>query len=379
MDAVFKEYSELLNEKIIEDVKRSLPKKVTKPQLKKILEKIREEYQNSLVEPGEAVGVIAAESIGEPGTQMTLNTKLFSGVAELNVTMGLPRIIEVLDNRVKIATPMMEIYLNKKYTDVGDIRKLATSIKETSFESVIDEISLSVAESTIELSIRTDVIDEFNLTTINLKAILEKNLKNCSVKFDKNTDTFTIVSKAKDESLNEIYKKKEKIKKIVISGVKGIKQVLPVRRGSEFIIVTAGSNFKDILKLDFIDNKRTITNDIHEIYSEFGVEAARQAIINEVFKVLESQGLDIDIRHIMLVADTMCVAGDVRGITRYGVVKDKSSILARASFETPIKHLMAASLVGEEDRLKSVVENVMLNQPVPIGTGLPRLKMKNKV
>jgi len=361
---------------LIDKVKKGLPEKVNKAKVKKILEMVYKEYTDSLIEAGESVGIIAAESIGEPGTQMTLNTKLFSGVAELNVTMGLPRIIEVLDNRKTLSTPMMEIYLKKSYTNIEELRKLATSIKETTFESIIDEITLSVAESTIDMSILKDRVEDFGLDLTKLKAILEKNLKTCQIKYDKGTETYTIISKAKDESLNEIYKRKEKIKNIIISGVKGIKQVLPVRRGNEFIIVTAGSNFKDILKLDFVDTNRSNTNNIQEIYKVFGVEAARQAIINEVFKVLDSQGLDIDIRHIMLVADMMSMAGDVRGITRYGVVRDKSSVLARASFETPIKHIMAAALVGETDMLRSVVENVMLNQPVPIGTGLPGLKTK---
>jgi DNA-directed RNA polymerase subunit A" len=108
----------------------------------------------------------------------------------------------------------------------------------------------------------------------------------------------------------------------------------------------------------------------------FGIEAARQAIIDEVFKVIEAQALNVDIRHIMLVADTMCASGEIKGITRYGVVSEKSSILARASFETPIKHIINAALVGEIDFLNSVVENVMLNQAVPVGTGLPGLRTR---
>ncbi|MCX8147613.1 MAG: DNA-directed RNA polymerase subunit A'', partial [Candidatus Woesearchaeota archaeon] len=78
----------------------------------------------------------------------------------------------------------------------------------------------------------------------------------------------------------------------------------------------------------------------------------------------------------MLVADMMCASGLIKGITRYGIISEKSSVLARASFETPIKYLIEASLVGERDELRSVVENVMLNQPVPIGTGLPGLAVK---
>ena len=152
--------------------------------------------------------------------------------------------------------------------------------------------------------------------------------------------------------------------------------MLPLKRGEEYLIITAGSNLADILQLPEIDAHRTMTSDIYEIQNVLGIEAARQAIINEVEKVIDSQGLNVNVRHIMLVADCMTVSGEVRGITRYGVVSEKSSVLARASFETPIKHLINAALTGEVDNLTSVVENVMINQPVPIGTGLPGLISK---
>jgi len=179
-----------------------------------------------------------------------------------------------------------------------------------------------------------------------------------------------------DNSINELYKLKERIKEVPISGIKGIKQVLPVKRRDEFLIITAGTSLKKVLELDFVDATRTTSNDIYEILSVLGVEATRQAIIDEVYKVIEAQGLNIDIRHIMLVADTMTVLGDVKGITRYGVISEKASVLARASFETPIRHIVNAALKGQVDHLNSVVENVMLNQAVPVGTGLPGLKVK---
>ena len=153
---------------------------------------------------------------------------------------------------------------------------------------------------------------------------------------------------------------------------------MPVKREDEFVIVTAGSNLKDVMKLEYVDKTRTTTNDIFEIQALFGIEAARQAVINEVYNVIENQGLNVDIRHIMLIADVMSFSGKVRGITRYGVVSDKSSVLARASFETPIKHMVEAALTGEVDPLTSVVENVMINQAIPVGTGLPELISKVK-
>jgi DNA-directed RNA polymerase subunit A" len=184
--------------------------------------------------------------------------------------------------------------------------------------------------------------------------------------------------RGKDNGFNEIYRVKEKVKDAYIKGVKDISQVLPVKKGGEFVIITSGSNLKKVLQLPVVDPVRTLTNNIFEIASVLGIEAARQAIINEVYKVIENQGLNVDIRHLMLIADTMCSSGKIKGITRYGVVSEKSSVLAKASFETPIRHIINASIEGQTDTLRSVVENVMLNQPIPVGTGLPELITKVK-
>jgi len=307
-------------------------------------------------------------------THNTLNTFHFAGVAEMNVTMGLPRIIEILDARKKISTPMMEIYLKRPYSQGKDIRKLALSIKETRLKELITEVLINIAEFSIELKLDREKMSGLNVNISQLEKGISSNIKGYSVRSKE--DIITMKLKNKDEGLNELYKTKEAIKEILIKGVKNISQVLPIKKGEDYIIITSGSNMKDVLQIDEVDATRTTTNDIFEIQNLFGIEAARQAIINEVFKVIESQGLNVDLRHIMLVADTMCVSGVLNGVTRYGVVSEKSSILARASFETPIRHIINAALVGEIDPLSAVVENVMLNQYIPVGTGLPDLVTK---
>ncbi len=373
MEDAFEEYKDKLPIKIIEEVKNSLPPKVGKKQTKEIMDKVYAEYMRSRVEPGESIGIISAESIGEPGTQMTLNTFHFAGVAEMNVTVGLPRIIEILDGRTNLKTPMMEIYLTKPFSEGQDIRKIAQSIRQTTMKDYISEISIEISEGTIKIKVdKEKLVGDVNEK--KLITLLEKSFKGVTIKAQ--DDTLVLKSKGKIENLGELYRMKDKIKGIYVSGVKRITQVLPVKRSEEFVIITAGSNLKEVLKLDFVDKARVYTNDVFEVFEVLGIEAARQAIINEVFKVIENQGLNVDIRHIMLVADTMTFAGKISGITRYGVISEKASVLARASFETPIKHLVSASLVGETDNLNSVVENVMLNQPVPVGTGLPELVVK---
>ena len=380
MEKLIEEYADKLPKRIIDDLKDYVEKKgsINPAKLKKILDSTVEEFQNAKVQPGEAVGIISAESIGEPGTQMTLNTFHFAGVAEMNVTLGLPRIIEILDGRKELQTPAMEIYLKAPYSKGKDIREFALSIQETKLRDIILEFSISLMDSQIEVKLDNEKIKALNLTASQIASIITKQLKGFTVKDDK--DSIFLKSKSKEEGINEVYKAKEKIKDIHIKGVQEISQVLPVKRGEEYIIMTAGSNLAEVLQLEGIDSLRTTTNNIFEIWEVLGIEAARQAIINEVYKVIENQGFNVDIRHIMLVADTMCVSGEIKGITRYGVVSEKASALARASFETPIKHIINAALMGEVDELNSVVENVMLNQVVPVGTGIPNLvaDFKNK-
>lgn len=377
MTDIILEYEHKLPGKIIEEIMSSLPKGVSDTKLKKIMEAVYEEYTSARVVPGECVGLISAESIGEPGTQMTLNTFHFAGVAEMNVTLGLPRIIEILDGRKELENPMMRIYLKKHYASgkrIEDLRHLALQIKETKLKDISREFAINLADLTIEVKLDKGKMEEVGTTNSKVIDALSKQLKGYNIKDDKESIIFK--SRSKEDSFNDSYKTKEKLKDLTIKGIKGILQVLPVKKEEEFVIITAGSNLADVLQCEEVDAYRTTTNNIFEIEQVLGIEAARQAIINEILKVIESQGLNVDVRHIMLVADTMCVSGTVKGITRYGVVSEKSSVLARASFETPIKHIINAALVGEVDNLDSVIENVMINQHVPIGTGLPSLSAK---
>ena len=371
MSKIYSKYTEVLPKSIIDEVKANVPEGTSDEKLKKILDAVVKAYEDSKVDAGESVGIISAESIGEPGTQMTLNTFHFAGVSEMNVTVGLPRIIEILDGRKTIKTPLMEIYLHPPYNKGQGIKELAKKIKETSLGEVLKEVSMDISAMSLEIYFSEELMNEYDLSIPKIAKILTKSLKQVTVKEE--NEFITVKLGTKNSTLSALYKLKEKMKKVQVAGIKGITQVLPIKKGEEFIIMTAGSNMKDVFKREWCDTSRTTTNDIHQVQALLGVEAARQAIVNEVFKVIENQGLNVDIRHIMLVADTMCSSGNVRGITRYGVVSQKSSILAKASFETPIKHFVAAALTGEVDYLDSVVENVMLNQLIPAGTGLPKL------
>jgi len=375
MHEALKPYVGKLPKSILEEIEEKCPAS----KIKKVVARALEEYHLAMIAPGEAVGLISAESIGEPGTQMTLDTFHFAGVAEMNVTMGLPRIIEILDGRKTLATPMMEIFLKSPYNKGKDIRKCALLIKETTLSELVTEFVIDIVDLKIEIKLNHEKMKLLGLTPAKLVKTVSKAKiisKEASVKENKDGNLIMKLKGKEEKGLNDLYKLKETARDVYVCGIKSVTQVLPVKRKDEFIIITAGSNLKKVLDMEFVDPTRTVSNDIYEIAGTFGIEAARQAIIEEVFKVIEAQGLNVDIRHIMLVADTMCVSGMIKGITRYGVVSKKASVLARASFETPIKHIINAALAGEVDKLNSVVENIMLNQPVPVGTGLPGLVTK---
>ncbi len=138
----------------------------------------------------------------------------------------------------------------------------------------------------------------------------------------------------------------------------------------EFQILTEGSNFKQLMRVLGVDPRNSYTNHIHEIAETLGIEAARNAIIKEAKEVMEKQGLEVDQRHLMLVADLMTYSGEIRQIGRHGISGENASILARAGFEVTVKHLLDASVRGEEDHLVGIIENVIVGQEIAIGTGM---------
>ncbi|MBI2572371.1 DNA-directed RNA polymerase subunit A'' [Candidatus Woesearchaeota archaeon] len=361
---------------VLDEIRESIPATISKEKLKKILDEVLANYNTAKINPGECVGLVSAESIGEPGTQMTLNTFHFAGVSEMNVTTGLPRIIEIFDAQKSIKTPMMEVYFTKESNTLEKIKQFALELKETMFGDFASSFSLNIFDQTLTVELNSTLLADHKFTAKDLLKALKFKSKGFTAEAGQSSITFT--QKGKPEEIKDLYAIKEKIRVARVKGVKGIKQVLPVKRGEEYVVLTSGTNLKEVLAMSQVDISRTVSNDINEVYAVLGIEAARQSIINEVHKVIEAQGLNIDIRHIMLVADIMCVSGVLKGVTRYGVVSEKASVLARASFETPVRHLINAALEGEVDGLTSVVENVMINQPVPLGTGLPGLITKLK-
>lgn len=322
------------------------------------------------IAPGEAIGLVTAQSFGGSSTQMVLNTFHSAGVAEVQVTTGLPRLIEILDARKVPRTPAMEIYLDDEHNNEKDSRIVAEKLKEVVLKEVMSEISIDFAEKMIHIGLDSSALKMAHITIDSVADVLNDKGFEC-----KKSGSGIVLEMSK-EDFKTIYRTKEKIKDVILSGVKKISQVLVVKKGKDYVILTAGSNLKDTMKFKGVDSTRITTNDIREVESVLGIEAARQSIINEIEKVINSQGIDVDRKHTILVADTMTASGTIKGMTRMGIIGDKSSILAKASFETPVKQFVQATKSGRSDNVASVIENIILNQPVPVGTGLPGLLVK---
>jgi len=319
---------------------------------------------------GEAIGIVTAQSFGEASTQMVLRTFHMAGVAEMQVTQGLPRIIEIFDARKKPSSPKMEVYLNKEFNNERSAKIFAEKIKEVKLKEIASELILDFGNKKIEIKIDDKGLKQ---THISIKKVAERlNDAGFNVKEKSNV----IILNVSEFGFREIYKLKEKLKETIISGVKNIKQVLIIKKDRDLVITTLGTNLKEMIDMKEVHKDKLVSNDFYEMANVFGIEVAHQLIINEINEVLKSQGLDIDIRHLKLAADAMTNSGGVKGVTRMGIIAQKSSILARATFETPVKQFINASIKGGGDKLSSVIENIMLNQPVPIGTGLPGLLVK---
>lgn len=361
----------------IEDLaKHYVSRELTDDELRKLIIKLKQAYDRAYVEAGEAVGTVAAQSVGEPGTQMTMRTFHYAGVTELNVTLGLPRLIEIVDAREKIKTPTMDIYFTEdKRDDEEFVRTLANKIGKSTINDILSDFNLNYGTMEVEAVLDNKKIAEKRLDREEIDKKILKTFKEAVI----NGDHIVLSSNAEDSDfiIRELRLLADKFRDLQISGIKNIGRVI-IRRDDEWIIHTEGSNLKEVLSMDGIDQVRTTTNNIHEIGQVLGIEAARRSIINEAQKTLSEQGLSVDVRHIMLVADIMTSEGVVKSIGRHGISGEKSSVLARAAFEETGKHLLHASIRGEVDELTGIIENIIIGQPIPLGTGSIGVKMDYK-
>jgi len=330
---------------------------------KAMIEGAIDAYARARVAPGEAVGTLAAQSIGEPGTQMTMRTFHYAGVAEVAVPQGLPRLIEVVDAKREPDATIMRIPLDKeKIKTFEDAEQFGKKIREV----IISDVATIKSDLSQMAVIVTDVSKLY-------MPDVEKNLKKIGEVVEEK-GSFKIIALKK--SIAELAKIRKKITKIKLAGIKGIKRVLIKEEEGQFVIYTEGSNLREVFKLKGVDKNNIYTNNIQEIYEFLGIEAARNSIVREAKQVLDEQNLSVDIRHLMVVADMMTLTGEISAIGRHGISGSKTSVLAKAAFEETTKHLLSASLKGEEDYLTGVAESIIVGKPPPVGTGIVKLGMR---
>ncbi|MFX1391021.1 MAG: DNA-directed RNA polymerase subunit A'' [Promethearchaeota archaeon] len=356
-------------EDLIEKIRQKVKDEdLEKEQLEYLLNKIYINFNNAIVETSEPVGTVAAQSIGEPGTQMTLRTFHYAGVEEFSVTQGLPRLIEIVDARRFPSTPQMSVYLEKPYSESEEKAvDVHNRIEQIRIEQITHDVDLDFVNWYIVINLIPEICERKGIDINEIPDILKRYKKKGTIKREGNS----IIIDPGIEDLQSLQKLREKILKKVVKGIRGVKRGLltPSDEGEEWMIKTEGTNMQGVIQIEGVDVTRTVSNHIHEIEKLYGIEAARQMIILESQKVLEQQGLDVDLRHLLILADLMCYSGSIQSIGRHGISGSKSSVFARAAFEVTVNQLLDAGLYGEEERLLGIPENVIVGQISPIGSG----------
>ncbi|MEA2004581.1 MAG: DNA-directed RNA polymerase subunit A'' [archaeon] len=333
-------------------------------------------YNKMRYDPGDAVGVVAAQSISEPATQTTLRSYHRAAGAGLNITQGLPRILEIFDARKTPVTPSMKIHLLKEFNVKEKAVEIASSIKETDLKHIMISDSLDLGSMALEVELDKDIIARLDIVPDKIVSAVKRKVKNVNASVDANKLIFEI---NKDKvTIKDLQSLRFKLRDVHVKGIKGITHCIVEKVSDEYVLYTLGSNLMKVSKIEGIDTSRLLSNNIFEIAEVLGIEAARNTLVMEITETLRAQGVDTDVRHLLLVADTMTQSGAIQAIGRYGLSGSKSSVLARANFEETIKHLTDAAVYGLSDELNGIVENVMIGKTAKVGTGLINVAMKTK-
>jgi len=364
-----------LTPSLVNQLTESLSKaKLTRKGVDEAVKEAVKNYRKSMIEPGEAAGIVSAQSIGEPGTQMTLRTFHFAGVREQNVTLGLPRLIEIVDARKIPSTPNMSVYLDKKRRVSRDkAQEVATNITHTTLGDIASSIESDITKMRIAVNLNTEAMRGRDVSLKDVKAAVTPG--GCKVEVEKSIVHIT----PQEMDIPQFNRLVLRLPMMHVKGLPQVKRALVMEEKagdkSEWVIRTEGSNLDLTLRTEGVDISRTISNNMHEVAEVLGIEAARNVIIKEATAVLEEQGLDVDVRHVMLVADAMTASGEVLQVGRHGVSGEKASTLAKAAFEITIPTIVDAAIKGTRDTLRGVAENVIVGQQVPMGTGLIEVYM----
>lgn len=406
-----------------------LGEKMSKDSFNWLLGEIKNKFDKALAHPGEMVGSIAAQSMGEPATQMTLNTFHSAGISSKNVTLGVPRLKEIINVAKKIKTPSLAIHLLREHsTDQNIMREVQSSIEHTTLEHVMFKSEIYYDPNPEETIIHDDedIIDLYKIAPSMEEEIPLKDLSPWLLRFqlddnkimerrlnieeirdkihgyypklinimhtDINSQEVIMrlrMKKFEKDSEDELQTLKnleiELLKSMSLKGYPEISKVYaktidypfydPETGASKrtkkehWMLETDGVALAKVMNEEYVDFKKTTSNDILEIFTVLGIEAVRQSILNELRTVLDAYSIYVNYRHISTLCDVMTQRGLLTSITRHGINRIETGPLRRCSFEETVEILLEAAAYAERDLLKGVSENIIMGQLAPMGTG----------
>eukprot|EP01094_Clydonella_sp_ATCC50884_P008876 TRINITY_DN1841_c0_g1_i1.p1 TRINITY_DN1841_c0_g1~~TRINITY_DN1841_c0_g1_i1.p1 ORF type:complete len:1514 (+),score=491.36 TRINITY_DN1841_c0_g1_i1:245-4543(+) len=379
-------------------------------------------YKSSVCEAGTAVGAIAAQSIGEPGTQMTLKTFHFAGVASMDITSGVPRIIEIINASQNIATPIIDAPLQNSHSETF-ARIVKSRIEITTLGDIAEHIREVYKPRDCYLSVKLDLkaiaalclevtVSGVREAIINTRVLGVK--KEHVVVNSENKIRIFPPERTREKMYFSLQHLKNNLPQVVVKGIPGITRAVIHKEESEqavpgaaddasaatmsldtplkdqrefsdadpattFKLVIEGSDLLGVMGTAGVNPTRTSSNHIIGTGKVLGIEAARQTIINEMHSTMANHGLKIDIRHMTLLGDLMSFKGEIHGIHRFGIGKLKDSVLMLASFEKTTQHLFDGARRGIRDAIVGVSECVIIGQPIPLGTGMMKVLKRTEV
>jgi DNA-directed RNA polymerase II subunit RPB1 len=396
-----------------------------------VIGEIATRFGQSLVHPGEMVGIIAAQSIGEPATQMTLNTFHFAGVSSKNVTLGVPRLKEIINVAVNIKTPSLTVYLDPSIsTNIDEAKRVQSELEYASLRkaTMMTEILYDPRPNETVVEEDQDMVESHYLVEVDQPAYMD-NLSpwvlrltlNFNVLVDKNLDTLKVANVISQYFRNGstqvmeviaspdishpvvrcriIHSSKQEVDEegdelllrnveqamldnIGLRGISGIHRVYMNQKkiqklsetgeyfdDQEWILETDGINLKQVMAHSDVRSEWTYSNNCTEILEVLGIEAARASVLKEIRHVIERDGSYVNYRHLAMLVDVMTSRGSLMSITRHGINRTEGSALMHCSFEETVEILVDAASVGSIDQCTGVAENIILGQVAPLGTG----------
>jgi DNA-directed RNA polymerase beta' subunit len=389
---------QLVDEKVYPEIIPELKKEMTK------------EYNLTMIQPGESVGVVCAQSIGEKQTQTTLNSFHKAGQCEKTMTVGVPRFQELLNATRDPKIINCKVFFKEAKDTVRDLRNLVgNSIVEITLGKLSKNINIIMSKedspwypafrilqndkfskfpSCISIDLDIDLLFEYKLTLKQIANRIDTEYDDLFCVFSPDSigklDIFVDISNITlpekrilfidDANAPVIYMEEVVVpllKNMYVCGIEGIKHIFYTRENNEWIVETEGSNFNELLALDIIDMERTISNNVWDIYHTLGIEAAREFLIEEYMSIMEG----INICHTKLLVERMTFSGTISSISRYTMRKETSGPLSKASFEETMGNFLDAASQGSIESTNGVSASIICGKRSNIGTGMIDLKM----